>query len=101
MQNQNFEISKRSLSRGGCEEQCPQPPPPGDAGGKGCNITPRTSIGNISSISELIQPFPRSVYAETNENSRNEVPMDVRGVMLQCLPPDGIGHWKEVGTFIN
>ena len=27
------------------------------------NITPRTSIGNISSISVLIQPFPRSVYA--------------------------------------
>ena len=52
---------------------------------KGCNITPRTSIGNISSISELIQPFPRSVYAEIDENSRNEVPMDVRGVVLQCL----------------
>ena len=55
---------------------------------KGCNITPRTSIGNISSISELIQPFPRSVYAEIDENSRNEVPMDVRGVMLQCLGGD-------------
>ena len=40
---------------------------------------------NITSISELIQPFPRSVYAEIDENCRNEVPMDVRGVMLQCL----------------
>ncbi len=30
---------------------------------------PRTSVGtNITSISELIQPFPRSVYAEIDEN---------------------------------
>ena len=49
---------------------------------KGCNITPRTSI---SSNNGLIQPFPRSVYAEIDKNSRNEVPMDVRGVTLQCL----------------
>ena len=48
---------------------------------KGCDITARTSIGNISTNSELIQPFPRSVYAEIDENSRNEVPMDVRGVL--------------------
>ena len=56
-----------------------------------CNITPRAYISNISSISELIQPFLRSVYAETGENSRNEVSVDVREVMdvrevvLQCL----------------
>ena len=56
-----------------------------DVSYKGCNITLRTSIGNISSISEHIPPFPRSVYVEIDENSRNQVPMDVRGVVLQCL----------------
>ena len=57
----------------------------GLGGTKGCNITPRTSIGNISPINGDIQPFLRSVYAEIDESDRNEVPMDVRGVVLQCL----------------
>ena len=77
---------------------------------KGCNITPRTSIGNISSNNGLIQPFPRSVYAEIDENGRNEVPMDVRGVMLgrvqliswsaepsEVSPPRiSVSSWKKI-----
>ena len=44
----------------------------------------------------LIQPVPRSVYAEIDENRRNEVPMDVRGVMLQCVDHRGLLH-KDPG----
>ena len=41
------------------------------------------------------QPFLRLVYAEINKNSSPEVPMNVRGVVLQCLI-DPLGETTDI-----